>query len=344
MITTIPTDQAISAESPSVHLVRHSPIIFATTRDPFQNPAGHNKSDAEKMKPFGSPTAFAKNKENTQSTVAVTNPSTIATKSPLSNPRKMFESQDSEELAVPAVAFPYITHVSKKLIEDFQMIEEQIPPLPCEIEALSVELLPVPPPSLRTLLVGLEKTLVSIGPVPARKITVRPHAIDFLKEASEKFELIIFSAEPKPIVAAALKALDPSRRYLKHTLTRENCIQRDENLFIKDLRILKGRCIEKTIILDSSAFSFMGQLENGIYIPPFEGAADEDKELLTILEFLLTLKGGGDVRPMVKKFAGILRAIKLVGKSGIMLKENPGEKAEVEEDEDSECDIGNEYE
>ncbi len=47
-------------------------------------------------------------------------------------------------------------------------------------------------------------------------------------------------------------------------------------------------------------------MTNGIYVPPFLGEED-DNGLHPILQFLLTLGDVPDVRPLVKKFAGIMR-------------------------------------
>ena len=115
----------------------------------------------------------------------------------------------------------------------------------------------------------------------------------------------------------------------------DQCIQREHGLYIKDLRILKNRSLDKTVILDASIFAFMAQLSNGIYIPSYQGST-EDNELLIIKEFLITLRNVQDVKPLVSKFSGLLRASKLFYKE----RENHVESVEDEQGFD---DIGEEY-
>lgn len=101
------------------------------------------------------------------------------------------------------------------------------------------------------------------------------------------------------------KILDPSGKIIKTVLNRKNCIRRD-NFHIKDLRILQGRELKDIIIVDNLIENFVGQMENGIYVPTFTGHV-VDTELVTIMNFLKSIAGVSDVRPYVKYFAGIVR-------------------------------------
>ncbi len=105
-----------------------------------------------------------------------------------------------------------------------------------------------------------------------------------------------------------LKQIDPERKLVAHVLDESQCIVRNEEAYLKDLRVLQGRSLTKTIIVDSQAFAFQAQLENGIYIPAYLGDKD-DTQLLVIQQFLSSLDSFGDVRPLVKKFAGITRLL-----------------------------------
>ena len=60
------------------------------------------------------------------------------------------------------------------------------------------------------------------------------------------------------------------------------------------------------IIIDNSVISFVGNMDNGIYIPTFNGDPD-DKELLPIINFLKEIADVDDVRPYVSEFAGVQR-------------------------------------
>ena len=237
------------------------------------------------------------------------------------------------QFSIPAVAFPYIQELSPELMENFRQIHEQIETLPCELSALSVDLLPVPEADIKTLVLGLERTLIQIN---GSIMVPRPHAQMFLKEASQRFEIVLFSSETRKCVTAALDILDAKKESIAHVLARDDCIQREDGVFIKDLRIIKNRKLENIVVVDSTIISFMEQLDNTIHIPSFEGSK-EDQELLNIFEFLTTLQALSDVRPMVKKFSGISRLMKIYTNEIINAKKEPAEDA-------SEPYVGSEFE
>jgi CTD small phosphatase-like protein 2 len=74
--------------------------------------------------------------------------------------------------------------------------------------------------------------------------------------------------------------------------------------FVKDLRVLGNRRLEDLVIVDNSVLSFAAQLANGIYVPSFDGSAD-DHELPVVANFLKSIAHVADVRPYVTKFAGL---------------------------------------
>lgn len=109
-----------------------------------------------------------------------------------------------------------------------------------------------------------------------------------------------------------MKKMDPSRTYISAILDKRSCIERDEGHCVKDLRILANRGLERMITVDCDVYAMHEQLENAIYVPGFHRGPDE--ELLRVMEFLLTLDAVEDVRPLVTKFAGILRLFRLYSK------------------------------
>ena len=102
---------------------------------------------------------------------------------------------------------------------------------------------------------------------------------------------------------AIVDYIDPEKRYIDYVLSRNHCIMTGEHV-VKDLRVLSHRKLENIVIVDNSVVSFAGQLDNGIYIPTYTGDTD-DKELVTIAEFLKAIVETRDVRPYVSEFAGI---------------------------------------
>ncbi len=113
-----------------------------------------------------------------------------------------------------------------------------------------------------------------------------------------------------------MNQLDPHKKYVTRLLDRKHCIVRDDVYYIKDLRIFKNRSLANMVIVDNMPFSFIGQLNNGIYIPSYFGD-DNDHELLPILQFLLTLKDVSDLRPLVTQFAGIVPLYALYTNGGL---------------------------
>ena len=98
--------------------------------------------------------------------------------------------------------------------------------------------------------------------------------------------------------------LDPEGRWIAQVFDRTSCIPRDGMFYIKDLRIFQDRSLANIIMIDNMPFSFVGQLDNGIYIPSYTGD-ERDNELFPIMQFLLTLKTVPDVRPLIAQFAGV---------------------------------------
>ncbi len=118
----------------------------------------------------------------------------------------------------------------------------------------------------------------------------------------------MFSTGSTSYTTEVLKRIDPTQRFISAKLEKEQCILRNEEAYLKDLRVLEGRSLERTVIVDCQAFAFQSQLDNGIYVPAYFGD-DDDNHLLTIQKFLMSLEGVDDVRPLVKKFAGISRLL-----------------------------------
>ena len=253
-----------------------------------------------------------------------------------------------DKYLVPSVPFPYVLEKTKELDEGLLQIDQQIEALPCEIEKLTI-MMPKIPTGIKTLVLGLDGLLIAekmadqsngfhnetYGKSKQRKdfnfIVPRPHLQTFLEKLVQKFEIILFSAASPEYTNKIAKKLDPNGKFFTNILNENQCISRGNKYFLKDLRIFKGRDLKDIVIIDNEVFNFSSQIDNGIYVPTFKGEED-DQELLKLLDFLLTLEGVNDVRPLVKKFSGIGRLRKMSGYA-----------IDAEEAIDDESEVGEEY-
>ena len=120
-----------------------------------------------------------------------------------------------------------------------------------------------------SLVLDLDETLVhySIQGVTGQ-LLVRPYCQDFLKEMSQLYELIIFTAGLQEVIIIqyadwAIDLIDPLK-LIKFRLYRQHTLQVGP-VYIKDLSKL-GRDLKKIIIVDNMPGNFQLQQENGIFI------------------------------------------------------------------------------
>ena len=74
----------------------------------------------------------------------------------------------------------------------------------------------------------------------------------------------------------------------------------DEQIYVKDLRVLKGIDLSQVLIIDNCVLCFIFHIDNGIPILPFY----ENKnniELRFLVEYLGSLSGANDIRAENKK-------------------------------------------
>ena len=144
-------------------------------------------------------------------------------------------------------------------------------------------------------------------------IFVRRGAQQFLAEVSKYFEVGIFTASVKEYADAVIDYLDPNKQMVKFRLYRNNCINVNDRIYVKDLRILKGVDLKDIILIDNSMYSFSSQLTNGILINSFYNDKN-DIELYNVLGYLLNfLIKANDVRLMNEQFFNFQRFLDDLG-------------------------------
>jgi len=138
------------------------------------------------------------------------------------------------------------------------------------------------------------------GEIIEAGINIRPYATEILKEISQHFEIIVFTASHSCYANVVLDHLDPGQQYIHHRLFRESCVVTDEGIYIKDLRILGNRNLHDIVLVDNAAYSFGYQIENGIPIIPYYDNK-EDQELKHLIPYLKSLATVKDVREVNKQ-------------------------------------------
>ena len=167
----------------------------------------------------------------------------------------------------------------------------------------------------KTLILDLDETLVhsSFTPFPKNDIIldvdfegvinkiyvlVRPYAEEFLKNVSQLFEIIIFTASISKYASPLLDILDKDKN-IKFRLFREHCTYFN-GIFIKNLKRL-NRSLKDIIIVDNSPFAYAFDSENGLPIKSWYDDPDdiELKKIEPLIIFLSTVK---DVRKYIDRF------------------------------------------
>jgi len=138
------------------------------------------------------------------------------------------------------------------------------------------------------------------GEVVEAGVNIRPYAIECLKELSQHFEIVVFTASHACYANVVLDYLDPHKQYIHHRLFRDSCVVTDEGVHIKDLRVIGNRALSDMLLIDNAAYSFGFQIENGVPIIPFYDNKN-DQELLHLIPYLKFLGSTKDMRDLNKQ-------------------------------------------
>ena len=86
------------------------------------------------------------------------------------------------------------------------------------------------------------------GEIVDAGVNIRPYAIDWLKAANELFQVIVFTVSHKWYADTVLDFLDPKGELLQHRLYRDSWYKTEDNVYIKDLRIIRNRELKDMVI------------------------------------------------------------------------------------------------
>lgn len=142
-------------------------------------------------------------------------------------------------------------------------------------------------PSLRTLVIDLDKTLVysSYSRQTGWRVAKRPGAEAFLAYMASFYEIVVFTSAMNAYADPILDKMDPAG-YIAHRLYRgETHYQR--GVHIKDLSHL-NRELSRVVLIDCDEKHFALQPENAILVPEWSGDPS-DTVLLDLIPFLEAL-------------------------------------------------------
>ena len=151
-----------------------------------------------------------------------------------------------------------------------------------------------------TLVLDLDETLVHyVEEENSAYVQVRPYAEYFLKELSQHFELVLFTAAEEDYTGIVLNELNKNN-YITHILCRKYT-EFKNGCYIKDLSKL-GRDLKRVCIVDNNKDNFSLQPENGLHISSYYGEQN-DKELYILCSELLFIhqKQPEDIRTIIKQ-------------------------------------------
>ena len=139
-------------------------------------------------------------------------------------------------------------------------------------------------------------------------INIRPFWKKTLNLIKKYYHIIVFTASHQAYADAVLNFMDPSNKYFKYRLYRNNCSLVDiegTKFYVKDLDIFDEHYnLKDIIIIDNSVLSFIYHLENGIPIVPYYDE-DKDDSLYVVGLYLKHIFKENDLREANKKYINL---------------------------------------
>ena len=139
-------------------------------------------------------------------------------------------------------------------------------------------------------------------------INIRPLWRKTLNLIKKYYHIVVFTASHQCYADAVLNFMDPSNKYFKYRLYRNNCSFVDidgTQFYVKDLDIFdEFYDLKDIIIIDNSVLSFIYHLENGIPIVPYYNE-DKDGSLYVVGLYLMHIYKEDDLREANKKFINL---------------------------------------
>jgi len=139
-------------------------------------------------------------------------------------------------------------------------------------------------------------------------INIRPFWKKTLNLIKKHYHIVVFTASHQAYADAVLDFMDPSKKYFKYRLYRNNCSLVDvegAKFYVKDLDIFdESYDLKDIVIVDNSVLSFIYHLENGIPIVPYY-SEDKDGSLYVVGLYLMHIYKENDLREANKKYINL---------------------------------------
>ena len=139
-------------------------------------------------------------------------------------------------------------------------------------------------------------------------INIRPLWKKTLNLVKKNYHIVAFTASHQAYADAVLDFMDPTNKYFKYRLYRNNCSLVDvegNKFYVKDLDIFdESYDLKDIIIVDNSVLSFIYHLENGIPIVPYYHE-DKDGSLYVVGLYLDHIYKENDLREANKKYINL---------------------------------------
>ncbi|GAB5368724.1 hypothetical protein AAMO2058_001344400 [Amorphochlora amoebiformis] len=145
---------------------------------------------------------------------------------------------------------------------------------------------------------GVEQMSLTMADGARAIVNKRPGLQEFLNSVFDEFETYTYTAAAEVYARPLLDQLDTEGK-LKGRFYRQHC-QLTRGLYLKDISLVGGDDLRRTILVDNNPISFILQPDNGIPVISFYDQAD-DETLPSVLEFLRMLDEFEDVRPILRE-------------------------------------------
>eukprot|EP00347_Sterkiella_histriomuscorum_P021704 403333054 len=131
-------------------------------------------------------------------------------------------------------------------------------------------------------------------------VKMRPFLDNCLEHLAKIYEIAVFTAGEQSYADAVLDQLDEGREIIQHRLYRQHCVNTDQGMYVKDLRIIRDRNLSDVILVDNSIISFAFNMDNGVPISGFVRQPN-DEEFLYLVSYLEEIYSYPDVREHIAK-------------------------------------------